>query len=98
MSAPVVVCPMAMQQMAHPDGEAAVARACKAAGCVMIVSTMANCSIEAIAEAAGADHLWFQLYVLKYGPTRTMCERAAHDMPCRHSLLANKSIGHVEAM
>eukprot|EP00892_Ulva_mutabilis_P005435 jgi/Ulvmu1/3263/UM151_0011.1 len=65
MEAPVMVCPMAMQQMAHPDGERAMARACKAAGCVMVVSTMANCSIETIAEAAGTEHLWFQLYVFK---------------------------------
>jgi (S)-2-hydroxy-acid oxidase len=62
---PVVVCPMAMQQMASPDGELAVSRACKDAGCVMIVSTMSNYSLEDIAAACGAGHLWFQLYVFK---------------------------------
>lgn len=72
MSMPVLVCPMAMQQMAHAGGEAAVSRACKAAGCTMIVSTMSNLSIEDIAAAAGTSHLWFQLYVFKCAaPPRT---------------------------
>jgi isopentenyl diphosphate isomerase/L-lactate dehydrogenase-like FMN-dependent dehydrogenase len=57
---------MAMQQMAHPDGELAVSRACKACGACMIVSTMANYGIGAVAEAAGPEHLWFQLYVSRY--------------------------------
>ena len=63
MEWPVIVAPMALQQMAHPDGELAVARACAACGTIMGVSTMANYGLDAIAAAAGPDHLWFQLYV-----------------------------------
>ena len=33
---PVFVAPMAMQRMAHPDGELAVARACSAVGTSMV--------------------------------------------------------------
>jgi FMN-dependent dehydrogenase len=65
---PVLVAPMAMQQMAHPQGELAVARACRACGAAMIVSTMANYPLEAVAAAAGAGHLWFQLYVFRCAP------------------------------
>jgi NAD dependent epimerase/dehydratase family enzyme len=37
-SMPVFVAPMAMQRMAHPDGELAVARACSAVGTSMVLA------------------------------------------------------------
>jgi len=61
MSAPIVIAPMAFQQMAHPDGEMAVARAAGEAGIAMTCSTFATCSMESISGAASHD-LWFQLY------------------------------------
>ena len=67
LSMPLMVAPMAMQQMAHEDGELAVSWACRGAGTTMILSTMANYSIEQVAQAAGSQHLWFQLYVFKCG-------------------------------
>lgn len=60
---------MAMQQMAHAEGECGVARACRAEGTNMLVSTMANAPLEDVAATAGGSHLWFQLYVFRCGPS-----------------------------
>ena len=84
---PVLVAPTAFQRLAHPDGELATARAAAAAGTVMTLSTLANTTLEAVADAhdrARADAgraeeggRWFQLYVYKdRGVTRTLVERA----------------------
>lgn len=62
VASPILVAPTAFQQMAHPDGEVATARAAAAAGTVMIVSTLSNRPLEEIAAAAGGS-FWFQLYV-----------------------------------
>lgn len=62
---PVLIAPMAFQQMAHPEGELAVARAARAAGTSMIVSTMATISLQDIANDPNTDNMWFQVYVLK---------------------------------
>ncbi|MCS6837019.1 MAG: alpha-hydroxy-acid oxidizing protein [Anaerolineae bacterium] len=64
-AAPIAVAPMALQRMAHPEGELAVARACAALGLPYVVSTMATCTIEEIAEAAPEGLRWFQLYAFK---------------------------------
>jgi 4-hydroxymandelate oxidase len=58
---PAMVAPMAYQRLAHDDGELATARACAASGVPLIVSTMANVTLEAIAEETDAPK-WFQLY------------------------------------
>ncbi|GAX72777.1 hypothetical protein CEUSTIGMA_g233.t1 [Chlamydomonas eustigma] len=63
-SFPVMVAPMAMQRMAHPDGEVASAQACKRAGIPFILSTMSNSSIEEVA-SSGHPSLLFQLYVIR---------------------------------
>ena len=39
---PVMVAPTAMQRLAHPDGEEAMARACGACNTLMVVSTTAT--------------------------------------------------------
>lgn len=65
VSMPVMLAPVAMQKMAHDDGELATARAAAAAGTVMIASTLATCSLEEIAVAAPAAPRWFQLYVYR---------------------------------
>ena len=62
VSMPVLVAPTAYQRMAHPDGERATVRAAGAAGTLMVVSTIATCSLEEVAEAATGP-LWFQLYM-----------------------------------
>jgi 4-hydroxymandelate oxidase len=61
---PVLLAPTAFNRLAHPDGEAAVARAAGASGTLLIASTLSTCSLEEIA-AAATGPLWFQLYVYK---------------------------------
>jgi isopentenyl diphosphate isomerase/L-lactate dehydrogenase-like FMN-dependent dehydrogenase len=60
LDTPIIVAPCGGQQAIHPDGEMATARAAKAAGHLMIVSTVSNFSVGEVASAAGP--LWFQLY------------------------------------
>lgn len=76
ISMPVLIAPTAFQQMAHPDGEVASARASGKAGTIMILSTLANSSIEEVMKAATGG-VWFQLYVYKdRGATAGLVERA----------------------
>jgi 4-hydroxymandelate oxidase len=63
VATPIGVAPAAFQQLAHPDGEAAMARGTAAAGGLMTVSTMATVSLEDVAAAAPGAPRWFQLYV-----------------------------------
>src|SRR5690348_2326532 len=73
---PVLVAPVAFQQLACPDGEIATAGAAGAAGTIMCASTASNYSLEEIAAAAGGP-LWFQLYCYKDRElTRHLVERA----------------------
>ncbi len=61
---PVLVAPMGCQQLAHPEGDCAMARAAHRAGTVMAVSTMATSSLETIAGACDGKR-WFQLYIYR---------------------------------
>lgn len=73
---PVMLAPVAMQRLAHDDGELATARAAAAAGTLMIVSTLATTSIEDVA-ASSAGPRWFQLYIYKdRGLTAELVRRA----------------------
>lgn len=58
---PVLTAPCALNQLAHPDGERAVARAAAAAGIVQVLSTASSVGLEEVATAAVAPR-WFQLY------------------------------------
>lgn len=60
MAAPVMIAPIGVQTLAHPDGELATARAAAALGLTYTHSTQASHSFEQVAEAAGER--WFQLY------------------------------------
>ena len=74
LALPVAVAPMALQSLAHPEGDVATARAASDVGTAMILATMASRSLE---EVAAASPLWFQLYVLRdRGATRALMDRA----------------------
>jgi isopentenyl diphosphate isomerase/L-lactate dehydrogenase-like FMN-dependent dehydrogenase len=75
VSMPLLVAPVAFQRVAHPDGEVGMARAAKAAGTVMCLSTLATSTP---AEVAAVDGLrWFQLYVFRdEGVTRDLIAQA----------------------
>jgi isopentenyl diphosphate isomerase/L-lactate dehydrogenase-like FMN-dependent dehydrogenase len=62
---PVVVAPLAYQQLYHPDGECATARGAAAAGTGVAVSTFSTRTHEEIAAAAPGLLQWCQLYVLQ---------------------------------
>jgi len=59
---PIMLGPVGVLKLAHPEGEVAVARAAAAAGVPMILSTAASCTIEDVAKANGDGQRWFQLY------------------------------------
>jgi isopentenyl diphosphate isomerase/L-lactate dehydrogenase-like FMN-dependent dehydrogenase len=67
---PVLLAPVALQRLAHPEGEPASARAAAKAGTIMTLSTMASATIEEVAAADGPK--WFQLYV---HPDRNVAKR-----------------------
>jgi isopentenyl diphosphate isomerase/L-lactate dehydrogenase-like FMN-dependent dehydrogenase len=62
MPAPLMIAPVGVQTLAHPDGELASARAAAALGIPYIHSTAASHSFEEVAEACGAGPRWYQLY------------------------------------
>ena len=77
-SLPIGIAPAAMHGLAHRDGELASARGAAAAGAIMVVSTVASHTIEAVAEAAPGGRRWFQLYVQRdRSVTRELVQRAA---------------------
>lgn len=61
---PIMLAPVAAQQMYHPLGALAAARAAAAAGTVFGVSSSAGNSVEEVAGASQGPK-WFQLYVPK---------------------------------
>jgi isopentenyl diphosphate isomerase/L-lactate dehydrogenase-like FMN-dependent dehydrogenase len=75
---PVVVAPVAYQQLYHPDGDCATARGAAAAGAGLAVSTFCTRSHEEIAAAAPGLMQWCQLYVFRdRGVTREHLAEAA---------------------
>jgi 4-hydroxymandelate oxidase len=62
---PVLIAPVAYQQLYNPDGECATARAAAAAGTGICVSTFTTRSHEEIAVAAPGVTQWCQLYVFQ---------------------------------
>ncbi|CAN5332472.1 alpha-hydroxy acid oxidase [soil metagenome] len=75
LSMPILVAPTAFQALANEEGELATAAAAKRLNTVMTLSTLANHSIEEVAEAG--HHLWYQLYVYKdRAITKDLVDRA----------------------
>jgi isopentenyl diphosphate isomerase/L-lactate dehydrogenase-like FMN-dependent dehydrogenase len=62
MPAPVLLAPVGVQSIVHPDGELATARAAAALGVTMVLSTASSHTIEDVAEAGGDGPRWYQLY------------------------------------
>ena len=77
VAAPILVAPVALQKLAHPDGEAATARAAAAAGTIMILSTSATMRPSPVAAAADGAPRWFQIYVFRdRGVTQALIDEA----------------------
>src|SRR4051812_15370355 len=76
LALPVLLAPTAFQRLAHPEGELASARAARAAGTLLVASTISTTTIEDTAAAAPGP-LWFQLYVFRQREiTRALVQRA----------------------
>jgi 4-hydroxymandelate oxidase len=75
---PILVAPVAFQQLAHRDGEAGMARAAAAAGTVMCLSSLTSTRPAEVAAAAPEGKRWMQVYLFRdRGVTRAMVEEAA---------------------
>ena len=66
---PFYFSPVAMAKLVHPDGEKAVARACRRENVIQTISTQASYSVEEIVAGADGGHsdqpFFYQLYVNK---------------------------------
>ena len=62
LASPLLLAPIGVLEMAHPEADLAVARAARAQGVPMIISNQASRPMEAIAAELGDSPRWFQLY------------------------------------
>jgi lactate 2-monooxygenase len=62
MPAPVMLGPVGVMSIVHPDAELAVGRAARELGVPMVLSTAASNTIEDVAAELGDSPRWFQLY------------------------------------
>lgn len=75
---PIFVAPMALQKLAHTDGEIATAVAAEAQDACMVLSAQASVPLEE-AYRAGATCRWFQLYVQPTKAATLQLVRRAED-------------------
>jgi lactate 2-monooxygenase len=59
---PLLLAPVGVQSIVHPEAELAVARGAAALEVPFVLSTVSSYPIEEVAEAAGDSPRWFQLY------------------------------------
>lgn len=62
LKAPMVLAPIGLQGVLHPDGEIGTARAAKETKIPMVLSTAATRSMEEVAGVLENSHRWYQLY------------------------------------
>lgn len=62
MPAPVLLAPVGVQSIVHPDGELATARAAAEVGLPLVLSTASSHTLEDVTAASGNGSRWFQLY------------------------------------
>ena len=78
---PVLVAPMALQRLAHTDGELGMALAAATQGAGLVVSMQTSVPLERIAaavrEESGRGPIWFQLYLLQDRPATLELVRQA---------------------
>lgn len=64
LPAPILLAPVGVETIAHPDGEMAVAKAAEAVGLPYVVATPSSFSMEALALQMPLTPRWFQLYFI----------------------------------
>ena len=75
---PVILAPTAMHKLAHPDGEAATAKAAASLGALMTLSSVSTLPLEEVAAAAPGAPRWFQLYCYTERAVTEMLVKRAH--------------------
>lgn len=74
---PIMVGPVGLQHLAHPEAEVASARAAARLGTAFCLSTFSSEPMEHVAEAAGEGVRWFQVYMTAdRSVTRSLIKRA----------------------
>ncbi|WP_240189842.1 alpha-hydroxy acid oxidase [Bacillus sp. P14.5] len=77
ISSPVMLAPIGVQTIAHPEGELAAARAAASMNIPFVVSTVSSFSMEEIGSQMGNSLRWFQLYYSGNEPVaESMIKRA----------------------
>lgn len=82
MDTPIVLAPVALQKLAHRDGELATVLGAAASGATMTISTQASVAIEEIAATAHGP-CWFQLYMQARRDDTLALLRRAEAAGCR---------------
>jgi lactate 2-monooxygenase len=72
---PVILGPVGVQELMHPDADVASARAAASLGIPFTLSTVSSRSIEEVAKAMGDGVRWFQLY---WGKDRDVAASMLH--------------------
>lgn len=62
LPAPLLLAPVGVQGIIHPEAEVAVARAAASLGIPMVLSSVSSRTMEEVARALGGGIAWFQLY------------------------------------
>jgi lactate 2-monooxygenase len=62
LPAPVLLGPIGVQEIVHPEADLASARAAASLGVPFVLSTLSSRSMEEVAQAMGGGPRWFQLY------------------------------------
>ena len=77
LPAPVLLAPVGVQSLCHPEADLATARAAASRGTPMVFSNQASVAMEDCAAAMGEAPRWFQLYWTRSDPlARSLVERA----------------------
>ena len=77
LPAPLLLAPIGVQDLAHPEGDLATARGAASRGVPMIFSNQASVDMETCAAAMGDAPRWFQLYWTRSDAlARSLVERA----------------------
>jgi len=79
LPAPVLLGPIGVQNIIHPEAEVAVGRAAASLGIPFVLSTVSSRPIEEVAQAMAGAPRWFQLYWGKdHELTSSLLHRAEH--------------------
>jgi len=88
MPAPIILGPVGNQALAHPDGEAASARAAAALELTYVHSSLSSQSVESVAVAAPQGSRWFALDWPEGGSPDTALLERARTAGCTHLVLS----------